>query len=381
MRLMKSSAVGAGNRESSHAAETTVRKLLEQNSSSIEWRDELLRAHRAISTNQDNVGAVRRRDWGLVSHKPHEVGGGGFFCTAPEPDPVYIRNVPWPDPQPRTDQIFAKSISTAPGGTTNAGTVSEPVANVGKAMVLASSMAVVGRGKIAGDLILRSFVWSLDVAGTALKNADGPVGRVLIMPMAPTMLGDGWFYTEEQLHDMRMATTRVRFQFRHDSQGALQVYAIHTSAQSGPVVKAKWNADKSAMEAHLGTITIVWTQNNGAAVTAPSTYPGVIDELANIFIHPVSEGVDSKIEGASIDELKVEDCIITFPVGGGIKSLYRVFAQPMVNPREVGPANDLSSQSTRAGLDIDHMPAQRVLREYVLSLNPNILPKLLKEIL
>lgn len=385
MRLMKSSDVGVGNGESPHSAETTVRKLLEQNRSSIEGLDELLRDHRAISTNQDIADAVRRGDWVLVSHNSHEIGGGGFFCPAPEPDPVYIQEDRWPDPKPRTDRIFAKSTSTAPWGTTDAGTASEPVANFGKAMVLASSTAEVGLGKIAGDLILRSFVWSLDAAGTALKNAGGPVGRVLILAMTPTMLGDDSFYTEEQLHDMRMASTRVRFQFRHDTQGTLQVYGIHTSAQSGqdsvPVIKAKWNADKSAMEAHLGTITIIWTPNNGAVVTAPSTYPGVTDELANILVHPISEGGDSKIQGAPIDEFKVEDCIITFPADSGIKSLYLVFAKPMVNPLEVGPANDLSSRSARDGLDIDHMPSQRALAEFLKSSDPDISERQIQDFL
>ena len=181
-----------------------------------------------------------------------------------------------------------------------------------------------------------SFVWSLEMAGMALKNAAGPVGRVVIMAMTPTMLGDDSFYTEEQLRDMRTATTRVRFQFRNDTNGALQVYGIHTSAQSGqdsiPVIKAKWNADKSAMEAHLGAITIIWTPNKGAVVTAPTSYPGVTDELANILVHPISEGGDSKIEGSPIDEFTVEDCIITFPADSGVKSLYLVFAKPMVNP-------------------------------------------------
>ena len=385
MRLMKSTARGASDAEPSHSAESTVRKMLEGNRSSLEGLDELLREHYTINSNQDILNAVRNGDWVLVTNSSNAAGGGGFFCPIPEPDPVYMLKEEWPVPKKRTDLTFAKSISTAPWGTTHAGTVSEPATNFGKTMIMASSATEVGLGRVAGELILRSFVWSLEMAGMALKTAAGPVGRVLIMAMTPTMLGDDSFYTEEQLRDMRTATTRVRFQFRNDTNGALQVYGIHTSAQSGqdsvPVIKAKWNADKSAMEAHLGSITIIWTPNKGAVVTAPTRYPGVTDELANILVHPISEGGDSKIEGSPIDEFTVEDCIITFPADSGIKSLYLVFAKPMVNPLEVGPANDLSSRSAKDGLDIDHMPSQRALREYVVAIDPRILPDDLKKIL
>ena len=385
MRLMKNTARGASDAEPSHSAESTVRKMLEGNRSNLEGLDELLREHYTINSNQDILNAVRNGDWVLVTNSSNAAGGGGFFCPIPEPDPVYMLKEEWPVPKKRTDLTFAKSISTAPWGTTHAGTVSEPATNFGKTMIMASSVTEVGLGRVAGELILRSFVWSLEMAGMALKTAAGPVGRVVIMAMTPTMLGDDSFYTEEQLRDMRTATTRVRFQFRNDTNGALQVYGIHTSAQSGqdsvPVIKAKWNADKSAMEAHLGSITIIWTPNKGAVVTAPTRYPGVTDELASILVHPISEGGDSKIQGSPIDEFTVEDCIITFPADSGIKSLYLVFAKPMVNPLEVGPANDLSSRSAKDGLDIDHMPSQRALREYVVAIDPRILPDDLKKIL
>ncbi|MBM1181642.1 S-type pyocin domain-containing protein [Pseudomonas lundensis] len=385
MRLMKSTARGAINAEPSHSAESTVRKMLEGNRSSLEGLDELLREHYTINSNQDILNAVRNGDWVLVTNSSNAAGGGGFFCPMPEPDPVYMLKEEWPAPKKLTDLTFAKSISTAPWGTTHAGTGSEPATNFGKTMIMASSATEVGLGRVAGELILRSFVWSLEMAGMVLKKAAGPVGRVVIMAMTPTMLGDDSFYTEEQLRDMRTATTRVRFQFRNDANGALQVYGIHTSAQSGqdsvPVIHAKWNADKSAMEAHLGGITIIWTPNKGPVVTAPTRYPGVTDELANILVHPISEGDDSKIQGSPIDEFTVEDCIITFPADSGIKSLYLVFAKPMVNPLEVGPANDLSSRSAKDGLDIDHIPSQRALAAFLNASYPQLSERQIQAIL
>ncbi|WP_261792980.1 S-type pyocin domain-containing protein [Pseudomonas chlororaphis] len=351
-----------------------MRAALQRDRSSLEGLDQLLHDHYSISSERDILAAVRNGDWVLLSDSP--AATGSLVCPAPEPDPVYLQDDRWPAPTPRTERVFAKSVDTAPWGTTQAGSASEPAAHFGKTMLLAASTADTGLGRIAGDLILRSFAWSLEMAGTTLKTAGGPLGQVLILAMTPTLLGDDTFYSEEQLHDLRAASTRVRFQFRRDGQGALQVYGLHTSAQSGqdsvPVVKADWNADRSALQAHLGTLTITWTPNNGPVVTAPTPYPGVTDELARIMVHPIEEGGDSQLQGAPIDELKVEDCIVTFPPGSGLRSLYLVFAKPMVNPLEVGPANDLASRSARDGLDIDHIPSQAALRVFLKANSPRI---------
>ncbi|WP_258019324.1 S-type pyocin domain-containing protein [Pseudomonas chlororaphis] len=86
-------------------------------------------------------------------------------------------------------------------------------------------------------------------------------------------------------------------------------------------------------------------------------------------VHPIAEGGDSQLQGAPLDEFKVEDCIITFPADSGLRSLYLVFAKPMVNPLEVGPANDLSNRSAKDGLDIDHIPSQKALEVF---LNENV---------
>ncbi|MGY3255647.1 S-type pyocin domain-containing protein [Pseudomonas chlororaphis] len=385
MRLLKASDRQAWNAHDPYFAETQVRMALQRNRSSLAGLDELLREHYRINSDRDILAAVRNGDWVLVTDSFAATTSGGLICPTPEPDPVYLRPDPWPDPVPRTDLVFAKSISSVPWGTTQAGTASEPAGHFGKTMLMASSATEVGLGRVAGERLLRSFAWSVQMAGTAARTVGGPAGQVLLLAMTPTRLGDDAFYSEEQLREMRAATTRVRFQFRRDRQGVLQIHGIHTSAQSGqdsvPVIKAHWNADKNAMQAHLGTLTITWTPHNGPVVTAPTPYPGVTDELANLMVHPIAEGGDSQLQGAPIDEFKVEDCIITFPADSGLRSLYLVFAKPLVNPLEVGPANDLSSRSAKDGLDIDHIPSQGALREYVVRLNPKIDRQNLQKIL
>ncbi|RON93357.1 pyocin [Pseudomonas chlororaphis] len=384
MRLLKASDRQARNAHDPYFAETQVRMALQRNRSSLAGLDELLREHYSINSDREILAAVRNGDWVLVTDSP-SAGIGNLLCPAPEPQPAYLRPDPWPDPVPRTDLIFAKSISSVPWGTTRAGSASEPAGNFGKTMLMASSATEVGLGRVAGERLLRSFAWSVQMAGTAARTVGGPAGQVLLLAMTPTRLGDDTFYSEEQLRELRAATTRVRFQFRRDRQGVLQIHGIHTSAQSGqdsvPVIKADWNAGKNAMQAHLGTLTITWTPHSGPVVTAPTPYPGVTDELANLMVHPIAEGGDSQLQGAPIDELRVEDCIITFPIGSGLRSLYLVFAKPMVNPLEVGPANDLSSRSAKDGLDIDHIPSQKALETFLKSNVPDIHENHMKEAL
>ncbi|WP_070414821.1 S-type pyocin domain-containing protein [Pseudomonas lundensis] len=55
--------------------------------------------------------------------------------------------------------------------------------------------------------------------------------------MLPTKMGDGTLHTDEQLRRMSKATTRVRFQFRRDAEGVLQIYGIHTGTSGDDSVR------------------------------------------------------------------------------------------------------------------------------------------------
>lgn len=262
--------------------------------------------------------------------------------------------------------VFAKTC-TVPPESIEAGTQIEPVANFGQAVVMgstaiASTEGGATLGRVAGHVALEALgTWSLRGAAAAA----GTAASTLLLALWPTSMGTSTL-TEEQLRGMMVASTRVRFQFRRDAEGIMRVYGIHTSATSGmdsvPVVDVDWNKDRSAMEAQLNGVTIIWTPNNGPVVQAPTTYPGVTDALENILVHPVAEDLDSQIEiYPASDDLTWQDCILVFPADSGVPPLYLVFAKQMVNPLEVGIYSDLSARSRRDGLDIDHIPAQRVL--------------------
>ncbi|MFP0198419.1 S-type pyocin domain-containing protein [Pseudomonas sp. PHC1] len=60
---------------------------------------------------------------------------------------------------------------------------------------------------------------------------------MFILGMLPTRMGDGTLHTDEQLRSMSRAITRVRFQFRRDAEGVMQVYGIHTGASGDDSVR------------------------------------------------------------------------------------------------------------------------------------------------
>ncbi len=149
----------------------------------------------------------------------------------------------------------------------------------------------------------------------------------------------------------------------------MRVYGLHSSASSGrdsvPVVNAEWNEDRTAMEAILNDIVIIWTPNNGPAQQAAVTYPGVTDALAHILIHPVAEGQDSHVEiYPASDDLTWHDSILVFPADSGAPPLYLVFAKPVVGPLEVDIYGAFTGR-LRNGQQVDHMPSQAAIRRYL----------------
>jgi hypothetical protein len=131
---------------------------------------------------------------------------------------------------------------------------------------------------------------------------------------------------------MSRATTRVRFQFRRDAEGVLRVYGIHSGASGDDAVRTvnvKWNADKTAMEAKLNGITILWTPQRGPLGSMPPlVYPDHGEALDPILVHPIPDNTDSQIEGLPGEDVTAEDCILVFPADTGLKSLYVVYSRP-----------------------------------------------------
>lgn len=277
-------------------------------------------------------------------------GGASWAAWAkpPVPEPVYVPKDEWPSPKERADLVFAKSCVSENWCRTDAGTATEPASNFGNIMVVASmllpsssdaiAMAIgadAGLARIAGGGIMQQrMTW-------AIRGAGGPVS-VFIMGMLPAKMGDGTLHTDEQLRSMNKAPTRVRFQFRRDAEGVLQIYGIHTGASgddSVRIVQVKWNATKTAMEAELNGITVLWTPPHSSSGMPPLTYPDESGkQLGTILVHPIPENTDSQIEGLPGDDITTDDCILVFPAETGLKSLYVVYAKPFGGDHSYHPA-------------------------------------------
>lgn len=281
--------------------------------------------------------------WGNSIFKGTKLPNGGASWAAWNPPPEPVRaptpmTERWPAPKERTDKVFAKSC-TGKWCSTDAGTTVEPASNFGAimmagAMLLPSASdaiaaalgADMGLGRMAGGGIMqRSHTW-------LLRGAGGPAS-LFILGMLPAKMGDGTLYTDEELRNLTQATTRVRFQLRLDAEGELQIYGIHSKASgddSVRTVQARWNADESAMEAHLNGVTILMTPRRGRYGTLePLVYPENSDaRLGTILVHPIADDTDSQLEGLPGDDITAEDCILVFPADSGLRSMYVVYARP-----------------------------------------------------
>ncbi|MGZ9664628.1 S-type pyocin domain-containing protein [Pseudomonas sp. GNP014] len=270
--------------------------------------------------------------------RPRWNGSWAAWNPPPPPEPVYVEKDEWPTPKPREDQVFAKSCTVDNWCRTDAGTAPEPASNFGKVMVAGAMLlpsastavataigADLALGRLAGGGILQQRLnW-------AIRGAGGPAS-VFVLGMLPTRMGDGTLHTDEQLRRMSRAATRVRFQFRRDAEGVMQVYGIHSGASgddSVRTVKVEWNSDKTAMEAKLNGITILWTPQRGPLGSMPPlVYPEHSEQLNTILVHPIPENTDTQIEGLPGEDITAEDCILVFPADTGLKSLYVVFSRP-----------------------------------------------------
>ena len=285
--------------------------------------------------------------------------------------------------------VFAKSCVSVPLGSTDAGVQPEPASNFGSTTVLVTTQTLDSGatllGRAGGTLAQGLGSWAISGSSAAGASATGASGAATIgsaataaglagtvlLALWPRDLGDGTLYTPEQLAAQDRAASRVRFQFRRDSNGAVHVYGLHTRPGGGkdsvPITHARWDAGKSAMVADLGGISITWTPNDGPLATAPTATPGIPVNLDNLLVHPIPEGRDSQITtypGQGLEDITWQDTIIVFPADSGVPPLYLVFAKPPLELLEVDTYRAFKRRP-RNGLEADHMPSQAALKHFI----------------
>lgn len=355
----------------------------------------------AVSTARTGIpGSVASAQAAALRDPDHVTYEGQRYGFQYDPSQPHLKGGMTFIAEPQASCVFAKSC-TVPRGTTQAGTTVEPAANFGQIALWVPARepgGSVGSGgaegsssllkPVAGSSIATSLsTWSWAIraaapAGAVATEVGGavavggvalPVLATLVGVMLPDSVADGRLYQDQAIDPAQLAeaATRVRFQFRRNAAGIVQLYGLHTTPKGGedrvPTTKADWNDDKSAMEAHLEGLTITWTPDNGPQITAPTTFPDTPAMLPSILVHPIPEDRDSQIThypGRDAEDLTWQDIIVSFPSDSGVPPLYLVFAKPLVRPLEVEIYGAFSGRP-RDGLHVDHMPSQAAITRYL----------------
>lgn len=216
---------------------------------------EELRRSISACTEEDVRQALKRGDWLLIQSPAPCLGLPPRAKTAATALDYPRTKEPWPTEKPQPGMIFAKSCTPGQWCVTDAGTEREPAEHFGKVMVAKSkpipaeaTVLATATGAdwalgrlVGGGIMQHGFGWMLRGATTVAGTAAATAG-IFIAGMLPARMGDGTLYSDDELRAMNAASTRVRFQFRRDAQGELQLYGIHTSADSGDEIVATTQA-------------------------------------------------------------------------------------------------------------------------------------------
>ncbi|WP_289997078.1 S-type pyocin domain-containing protein [Photorhabdus laumondii] len=274
----------------------------------------------------------------------------------PEPDKPQDKKLPWYKRWFRSDEDKAEAAATA---------------------VAATARSAVAEGE---TLVMRY------IGGGAIS-----AGRWLAAPNPVTVGLMGLFYSpklnegeEDYLTPYRLsqiaeqygkAPTRVRFRWiRDEKSGRMTVQGYHVSPEGGldkvPVRMMTLNrttGNYEFWEPGEYRPIILWMPNEQEfkvpAHTGNEEQPFIPSQIT---VLPIPEKVGSDIESLPMPEEKdFRDYILILPVPN-MPPVYVYLSKPPVKPLEVGEYQDLAGRSRNDGLDIDHIPSQAALREFLI---------------
>ena len=271
---------------------------------------------------------------------------------APPPS-SFINNV-------ASKKVFAKS-PIVPFGTVDVGTQREQATSIGSVGVYAAgSMDAVAGGGLATAALSR-------VAGVALADMAGfamqVVGRSgVLLALAPTQMGDGTLYGDEEIRQLSGIETRIRFGF--DEYGNIQGYHVDNAV----IPKREVNRVGAKFVAELEPgITIEWVPiSEDIAGTKILVNPIPDVDSHTIFVHPEAEQGEEfdNTYITPISEADLNDYILIFPEETGLPPLYIVYSKPPVKLLEVDLYGNFKRRP-RNGTHADHMPSQAAATAYL----------------
>ncbi|MFP1811457.1 S-type pyocin domain-containing protein [Lonsdalea quercina] len=213
-----------------------------------------------------------------------------------------------------------------------------PVATMSAGNTVATRAAVTTMTQVWGQVTLTE--------GTLAASTTVPLLGVLFSALYSPAVGEGSdkvpgrdeHWLEDTLRQKgwagETATTRVRFFWRPDIHGNMQVYGVHTGEGSPyegvRVANMVWKPEQSRYEftpaPGVDGPKITWTPANpeGSEPLSQTETPVAPIDQPTILVHPIPDGTEETTTPPfpMPDERDFNDWILVFPADSGIKPIY-----------------------------------------------------------
>ncbi|AIS15577.1 toxin [Pseudomonas chlororaphis subsp. aurantiaca] len=170
-------------------------------------------------------------------------------------------------------------------------------------------------------------------SGLGLISSGVAAGALLglVALLAPSSLGDGALYSEEQLRNLKQARTRLRLRVEQQADGSLKGYGFNTQGRREwemiPVAQFKARGEHQVADLGDG-ITLTWTPAVNPSSTIGIPPLEAAPQTPPIWIFPPTEAAE-RIIVSPIYPPEYRDFILVFPVGSGVQPLYIVLSTPV----------------------------------------------------
>ncbi|WDH23214.1 colicin E3/pyocin S6 family cytotoxin [Pseudomonas chlororaphis] len=170
-------------------------------------------------------------------------------------------------------------------------------------------------------------------SGLGLISSGVAAGALLglVALLAPSSLGDGALYSEEQLRNLKQARTRLRLRVEQQADGSLKGYGFNTQGRREweMIPVAEFEVRDEQQVADLGDgIILIWTPAVDPSSTAGIPPLEAAPQTPPIWIFPPTEAAE-RIIVSPIYPPEYRDFILVFPPGSGVQPLYIVLSTPV----------------------------------------------------
>ncbi|WP_447787906.1 S-type pyocin domain-containing protein [Pseudomonas farris] len=196
-----------------------------------------------------------------------------------------------------------------------------------------SGVLPAGIGSLAlGGAAIAPATTSVVGIGAGVVTAGVAAGALvgLVALLAPSSLGDGALYTDDQLRSLKLARTRVRLRVEEQADGTLKGYGYNTQSrrdwETVSVVTFETRGSQQVAD-FGGGIELIWTPAENPADTMGIPALEAAPQAPQIWIFPPTEQADNIIV-SPVYPPEYQDFILVFPADSGVRPLYIVLSVP-----------------------------------------------------